>query len=149
MLDIKVEAVESDILERTRAIDLGPLLGGRTKGIPNEIGKGLCGLLILDLLRVRSLSSQRQENFLAGRLTDGDILDQLVAVGQQLGVITIDNEGLRATLVAKVGPRPAVQALVGEYVEETQIDDIQRGFLTEMGESFLVGALALVILAML
>lgn len=125
MLDIKVETVEGDILERTRTIDLGPLLGRRAKGIPDKVGKGLRRLLIGDLLGIRIRSSNGEENFLTGSLADGDILDDLVAVGQQLGVIPIYDKGIPVTLVAEIGSRPAVQALVREDVEETQIDDIQ------------------------
>lgn len=143
VLNIEVESINGNIPEGTRATNSRPLLGGRAKGKPQEVCKGFGRVFVLDLLVIRYGSSKGQEDLLPKSLADGDILPQLMAVGQQIGVIAVDGKGLAAALIAKVAFRPSVQALVREHIDEAKVDDIQRGLLTEMSQPVLVGSLAL------
>lgn len=66
-----------------------------------------------------------------------------MAVGQQLSILAIDFKGLAATLIAKVGARKSIQALVREYIKKPKVDDIQRGLFTKVTQALLSETLAL------
>lgn len=136
MLDIKVKTIHRVSLEWTR-INIGVVLVLRTKRVPQEVGKP-DGLQITGQLLVGSFTSDGQHDRLAHLLTDRDILPDLVAAAEKLR----SRVDIAIALVAKVRAR-VVTDRVGEDVDETKIDDIQRGLLTEMAQTFLISTLTL------
>lgn len=56
---------------------------------------------------------------------------------------TSDAQGHPIALVAEIAPRDSQGALVRKHIDEAEIDNIQRGFVTEMAQSGLVLPLSL------
>ena len=143
MFNIKVKSINGHVLEGTRATNGSPFLSERAKGKPEEVSKSFGGVLVLDLLVGGLGASQGQENLLSKGLTDGNIFPQLMAVGQQPGLLAADGKGLTTALVAEVGFRESIEALVRENIQETKVDDINGRVLTEISQPVLIGSLAL------
>lgn len=117
MLDIKVKAIHTVILERSRE-DIIHFRVMRTEGVPQEVRKPNRNVFIGDGL-VNSSSANGKKDSLSSCLTDGNILPDLVTALEKLGVWV---DGTIA-LVAKVGARPSSDS-IGEDIDEAEVDDV-------------------------
>jgi hypothetical protein len=133
VLDVKVKAINDDITKRTRTV---PTLNDRAKGSPQESGEGDSRLIGEDHLVCGIGTTNGQQDLLTSRLTDGNIFDDLMTAGQQVGFdATSSNVGGTVALVAKVGARPSSRGRIGEIVDKSKIDDVQGGLLTEVAQT--------------
>lgn len=146
--DIKVKSIENNVVKGTRfASSIGRVC--RTESTPQEFGK-IPGTVIIGNVDFAgcTTATEGKHNLLAGGLTEGNVLDDLVAIGKQLGGLTVGRikEYTSIALVTEVGARPsvgAVEIIIREDVYEANIDDVQRSLGTECAETWLIRSLAL------
>lgn len=136
MFDIKVKAINTIILEWTRegAVELGVM---RAKRIPQEIRKPE-GDRIVHNGQIGRVTADGEHDRLSHLLADRDIFPDLVTALEKFRAF-VDSA---ITLVAEVGARPCANG-IWEDIDETDIDDVHRGLLTEVAQTRLVGSLAL------
>lgn len=141
VLNVKVKTINDDIPKGTRTL---PALSDWAKSSPQESGERDSTVLGEDTL-VRGIgTTDGEQDLLTSRLADGNILHDLMAAGQQLGYnAIISNVDRTVALVAKIGARPVSRAHIGEIVDETNINDVQGGLLTEVAQTELVRTLTL------
>lgn len=139
VLNVKVKTINDDIPKGTRTL---PALSDWAKSSPQESGERDSTVLGEDTL-VRGIgTTDGEQDLLTSRLADGNILHDLMAAGQQLGYnAIISNVDRTVALVAKIGARPVSRAHIGEIVDETNINDVQGGLLTEVAQTELVRTL--------
>lgn len=141
MLDIKVETINTVVLEWTRenAIEVRVI---RSEGVPQEVRKPDGNCIVQDGY-VRRVTADGEHDGLSHLLADWDILPDLMAAHEKLRARV---EGT-ITLVAKVGTRPSSDD-IWEDIDETDVDDVQRGLLAEVAQTRLVGTLTLQTISM-
>ena len=139
MFNVKIKAVDRAVPKGARSF---PFSGLGAKCAPEEICEVYCSLRRLNLVTGRG-TAQRKEYFLSTSLTDWDILDDGIAVLQQLGGLPIFVFIIAPALVTKVGARVSTGSLLREDIDKSNDDDVYGVIFAEIAQSFLVRSLTL------
>jgi hypothetical protein len=138
-LNVKVETVDGGIAPRSWL----PLVGGRrAKCAPEEVREAFARGVVLDVVRIRVATSDGEEDLLAvGRLTCRDILADVRAGLQQRRVDSIVLVNVSPTRITEVVTWPSTRSLIGEDIDEADVDDIDIRVLAGLDEAVLVRTL--------
>jgi hypothetical protein len=143
VLDVKVKPVHDGITEGTRLVSGLPVVGLGTKGSPEPVGKLGGGINSVDLIGVMA-ATEGQEDLLAGCLANGNVLHEVWTLRVQLGRDAINEVGVSPALIPKVTSGQSGQrVLIRETIDEPDVDDVKRRFLTELGKTRLIITLTL------
>lgn len=139
MFNVKIKTVDGAVPKGTRSF---PFSGLRAKCAPEEICKFNCPLRALKLVTLGG-TTQGEENFLSTSLTDWNVINDLLAVFQQLGGLSIFVLIIAPALVTEIGAWISTGTLFREYIDKSNDDYVYNVILAKIAQAFLVGALTL------